>query len=145
MGRGRAFLVIGLVALLLSGFALAVQTPNAGGGQSGARLLVTPAITVGPTQGPVNSTVAVSGAGFTVSSLVGLVFDGVTISSCTSGSLTTGGTGSFSCTFKVPSGTSGTTVTATDVSSLTAIGKFTVTTPKITVSPKQGPVGATVT
>jgi hypothetical protein len=41
--------------------------------------------------------------------------------------LTTSGTGSFSCTLKVPSGTSGTTVTATDVGGQTASTKFTVT------------------
>jgi hypothetical protein len=104
------------------------------------------AITVNPTQGPVGATVTISGTGFSVSTaLVSLVFDSVSITSCTSGSLTTGATGAFSCTFKVPSGTSGTTVTATDVSGQVATGAFTVTSPAITVNPTQGPLGATIT
>ncbi len=57
-----------------------------------------------------------------------LVFDGVTIGSCMGGSLTTGGTGAFACTFKMPSGTAGSTVTATDVGRQTATGSATVTT-----------------
>ena len=107
--------------------------------------VTTPKITVTPGQGPVGATVTVSGTGFSVSSTVGLVFDGVTITSCASGSLTTGKGGGFSCTFTVPSGTSGTSVNATDVSGQYATSTFTVTTPKITVTPGQGPVGATVT
>ena len=104
-----------------------------------------PSITVTPGQGPVGATVTVAGTSFTASSVVKLDFDGVMIKKCTSGSLTTSGTGTFSCTFLVPKGTSGTTVTATDVSSKTATGSFTVTTPAITVTPGQGPIGATVT
>ncbi len=117
------------------------------GGQTATKAfsVTTPKITVTPSRGPVGATVTVSGTGFSVSSTVGLLFDGVTISSCTSGSLTTSGTGAFSCTFRVPSGTSGTSVVATDVGGQTATGKFTVTTPAISVNPKQGPVGATVT
>ncbi|MGP8131881.1 MAG: beta strand repeat-containing protein [Thermoplasmata archaeon] len=108
--------------------------------------LTTPAITVSsPTQGPVGATAAVSGTGFSASSAVGLVFDGVTIASCTGGSLTAGSTGVFSCTLKVPTGTTGTTVTATDVGGQTATGSYTVTSPLILVSPAQGPVGATFT
>ena len=106
--------------------------------------VTTPSITVSPSQGPVGATVTVAGTGFSVSSTVGLVLDGVTIPSCTSGSLGTDSSGDFSCTFAVPSGTSGTTVTATDVGGQTATGTFTVTVPKITVSPKQGPIGEQV-
>ncbi|MGC2289248.1 MAG: thermopsin family protease [Thermoplasmata archaeon] len=112
---------------------------------TGAFTVTTPQITVSPGQGPRGETVTVSGTGFSVSSAVKLLFDKVTIVGCTSGSLTTGATGAFTCTFTVPSGTSGTTVTATDVGGQHATGKFTVTTPKITVAPKKGPVGATVT
>ena len=107
--------------------------------------ILTPAITVSPKQGPVGATVEVSGTSFSGTSTVGLVFDSVTIMICTSGSLKTGTSGRFSCTFSVPSGTSGTTVKVTDVGGQTATGKFAVTIPAITVSPTQGPVGATVT
>jgi hypothetical protein len=107
--------------------------------------VTTPAITVTPGQGPQMAPVTVAGTGFTVSApLTSLVLDGVAISTCTSGSLTTGATGAFSCTFPVPSGTSGTTVVATDSSGQTATGTFTVTTPSITVTPGQGPQGASV-
>ncbi|MFZ0946402.1 MAG: hypothetical protein WAN54_21105, partial [Syntrophobacteraceae bacterium] len=118
------------------------------GGQSarGMFTVTTPAITVTPGQGPIGATVTVAGTGFSVSTaLSSLVFDSVTITSCTSGSLTTGATGTFSCTFAVPAEVSGTTVKATDVGSQTATGAFTVTTPAITVTPGQGPIGATVT
>ncbi len=104
------------------------------------------AVTVSPTQGPVGSTVTVSGTGFAPSTkLKSLVFDSKTIASCTSGSLTAAAQGTFSCTFKVPTGTSGTTVKATNVGGKAATGKFTVTTPKLTVSPVKGAVGSTVT
>ncbi|MGA3022669.1 MAG: hypothetical protein ABSE66_07725 [Thermoplasmata archaeon] len=105
-----------------------------------------PAITVTPGQGPAGSTVMVSGTGFTDSrDLASLLFDSVPItsSSLTSGSLTTNNVGAFTCTFDVPSGTSGATVNATDVGGLSAIGSFVVTTPAITVAPGQGPVGST--
>jgi len=106
---------------------------------------LTPSIKVSPTQGPEGAKVTVSGAGFTASTkLKSLVFDSKTITSCTSGSLTASATGRFSCTFKVPSGTSGTTVKATDVSSKTATGSFTVTVPNITIAPTSGPVGTPV-
>jgi hypothetical protein len=84
-------------------------------------------IKVSPTKGTVGSKVTVSGTGFSVSSTVSLVFDGVTVSSCTTGSLTTGTTGAFTCTFSVPSGTVGTTVRVTDVGGSYALAKFTVT------------------
>ncbi|MFZ0699719.1 MAG: protease pro-enzyme activation domain-containing protein [Thermoplasmata archaeon] len=120
-------------------------TGTGGSTASGTFAVTTPAITVSPTSGPIGAVVTVSGTGFSVSmALTSLVFDTKTISSCTSGSLTTSGTGAFSCAFKVPSGTSGTTVKATDVGGQTATGKFMVTTPAITLSPTTGPVGATV-
>jgi len=123
-----------------------VRATDSGGQSITATFTVTtPKITVTPKQGPIGATVTVAGTGFSVSSTAGLVLDGVTISACTGGSLGTSPTGAFSCTFHVPSGTSGTTVTATDIGGATATGTFTVTTPTITVTPKQGPIGATVT
>ncbi len=86
-----------------------------------------PLIAVAPGQGPVGATVTVSGTGFSVSTtLASLVFDSVSITSCTNGSLMTGGTGSFSCTFAVPNNTSGTAVVATDVGGQMATGTFLV-------------------
>jgi len=109
-------------------------------------IITVPTIKVAPGQGPVGATVKVSGKGFSMSeALKSLVFDSKKIKTCTSGSLTASGTGSFSCTFKVPSGTSGSVVKATNVGGQVATGKFKVTTPAITVTPKKGPVGTTVT
>ena len=88
----------------------------------------TPAITVTPGEGPVGASVTVAGTGFSDSTtLSSLIFDGVAISTCKSGSLTTTGTGTFSCTFAVPGGTLGTSVVATNAGGQTATGKFTVT------------------
>ena len=103
-----------------------------------------PAIEVAPGQGPVGAAVSISGTGFSVSKSVGLVFDGVTISTCAGGSLTTNSKGRFSCAFTVPGGTSGNKVVATDILGATASAKFRVTTPKIGVDPKRGAVGTTV-
>ncbi len=122
-----------------------VATDVGGQTATGTFSVTIPAITVGPRQGPAGATVTTSGTGFSVSSAVGLVFGGETITSCAVGSLIVSGTGSFSCTFTVPNGTSGAAVVATDVGGRTATGTFSVTIPAITVSPKQGPVGATVT
>jgi len=109
-------------------------------------IITVPTIKVAPGQGPVGATVKVSGKGFSMlEALKSLVFDSKKIKTCTSGSLTASGTGTFSCTFKVPSGTSGSIVKATNVAGQVATGKFKVTTPAITVSPKKGPVGSTVT
>jgi len=109
-------------------------------------IITAPTIKVAPGQGPVGATVKVSGTGFSMSeALKSLVFDSKKIKTCSSGSLTASDSGSFSCTFTVPSGTSGSTVKATNVEGPAATGKFKVTTPAITVTPKKGPVGTTVT
>ena len=122
-----------------------VATDAGGQSTSGSFVVTALSVTVAPKSGPIGRPVTVSGSGFSVSTTVSLVFDGVAISTCTSGSLGTDGVGTFSCSFSVPSGTTGTAVVVTDVGGSFASAKFTVTTPKITLSPKKGPVGATVT
>ena len=109
-------------------------------------VVTVPAIAVSPMQGPQGAPVTVSGTGFSPSvALTSLVFDGVAISACTSGSLVPGPTGVVSCSFAVPAGTSGTSVVATDATSATASTTFVVTVPAISVVPGQGPEGAQVT
>ncbi|MGC2034910.1 MAG: hypothetical protein WA761_05640, partial [Thermoplasmata archaeon] len=99
-------------------------------------------IMVDPLQGPVGAAVTVSGTGFSSSTtLRSLVFDAVSVTGCSTGSLSTSVSGSFSCSFQVPSGTSGSSVIATNAGGQTANGMFTVTTPTITLKPLQGPVG----
>ena len=74
-----------------------------------------------------------------------LVFDGVSVVSCASGSLTTSATGAFDCVFSVPGGTLGRTVIATDPSGQTAAGAFAVTTPTNHGGSDPGPLGTKVT
>lgn len=108
-------------------------------------VVTTPSISVNPSQGPVGTPVAATGAGFSVSTaLASFVFDSVTIpsSSCTSGSLVTNSSGDFSCTVPVPASTSGTVVTGNDVGGQSATTSFTVTTVTIVVAPVQGNVGS---
>ena len=100
------------------------------------------AVSISESSGPIGTPVTVSGTGYTPSSTVTLVLDSVSITSCTSGSLSVSGTGAFSCSFDIPSGTSGTTVTATDVNGGVAKTKFSVTSITIKASPTQGPVGS---
>ncbi len=127
-----------------------VVATDATGAQAKATFTVTvPTLSLSSGQGPVGATVTAVGHGFSVETpLASLAFDGVPVTSCLSGSLTTGkiagSPGAFSCTFTVPSGTSGTTVSATDVGGALASATFTVTVPTLSVTPGQGPTGATV-
>jgi hypothetical protein len=91
--------------------------------------VIAPGISVVPSLGPRGSSVTVSGTGFQPSSaLTALVFDGVPISLCPGGgSLNTSSAGSFTCTFTVPNGTSGTEVLAKAADGGSATGKFVVT------------------
>lgn len=122
-----------------------VATDTGGQTASGSFVVTTPAILVAPGQGPVGASVTVSGTGFSVSGTVALDFAGVSDPACSSGSLATDASGAFSCSFAVPSGTSGSVVSATDIGGSIATGSFTVTTPALSVAPGQGPVGASVT
>jgi len=111
--------------------------------------VTTPRFVFTPGQGPVGATVTVRGHGFSVHiPLASLVFDGVPITSCLSGSLVTGSIapGGFSCTFLVPNVAPGTvSVVATDVGGAAATTTFWVTTPVIGFSVDQGPVGTLLT
>ena len=105
-----------------------------------------PKISVAPHQGPIGAAVTVVGTGFPSYELVTLAFNGVTISACgLGGSLGANLIGGWSCGFVVPPGTSGKSVTAESAVGPVALSKFTVTTPKITLSAKHGPVGASIT
>ncbi len=121
----------------LSGLVQVVATDVGGSSAPPAKFAVTvPSISVSPGSGAVGSTVTVKGQGFSADTpLVSLVFDGQPVATCslggslTSGSPGAGGAGAFSCSFPVPSGTTGTSVIATDASGAVASGKFVVTAP----------------
>jgi hypothetical protein len=115
-----------------------------------------PSIALSPTQGPVGTSVIVTGTGFSADTEIGSVTitggTGITTEDCTD--QTTSATGSFTCTFTVPSDdTSGAQIVAVSGSDIltesadTASATFTVTTPAIALSPTPplGPVGTSVT
>src|SRR5208337_5137666 len=114
--------------------------------------VITPAITLSPTQGPIGTTVTVSGTGFSVNTKIGIIsIAGGTITTQTCTAQTTSATGTFTCTFTVPTVTAGAhavTVSGSDIGTMpadTATATFTVTAPAITLSPVQGPAGTPVT
>jgi hypothetical protein len=104
-----------------------------------ASYFVDAALTLAPASGLVGSTSTATGTGFAASSSVTLVWSGPTTSlSCTSGSLTTAGTGGFTCAFTVPTAPIGPhTVTATDAASNSATATYTVG-PFVSVTPSSG-------
>jgi hypothetical protein len=126
---------------------MAEETPNGAPTPDLLLTVTSPKISMTPDQGPAGAALTVSGAGFSVSHTVAnLDFYWATISSCTSGSLSANVSGAFSCTFAVPiGGSERVPVTARDVGGEGASKTFKLTTPKISVSPGQGPVGGTVT
>ncbi|HYA10604.1 MAG TPA: hypothetical protein VEH10_02895 [Thermoplasmata archaeon] len=102
---------------------------------------VRPALTVTPGSGGSGSTITFTGTGF-------LANDSVTVSwtGPTTCSNTTGPTGGFSCSLKIPLGTAGGVYpfTATDTASDTATATFEVVT-GLSASPDHGPAGTAVT
>ncbi|MDE1879917.1 MAG: PKD domain-containing protein [Euryarchaeota archaeon] len=94
-----------------------------------------------PTSGPLGTVVAFTATGFASSSAMTITWSGGTACSGT-----TSGTGSYSCTFTIPSGTAPGpyTFTATDGSGNTGTTIFTVT-PTLSDAPTSGPVGTSIT
>lgn len=125
-----------------------VHTIIAKGATSGASATVSftviAALTLQPTAAAVGKTVTVTGGGFAASQPVSLHWK--TASGTLLASATTGTTGSFTVTIKVPKGTAGTYsvygVEATPA--LTAVASLTIV-PAIKVSPASGLPGAAIT
>jgi len=98
-------------------------------------------ITISPTTGPVGTTVAISGTGFTGASTYTVKFDTTTVATGTCD-----GSGDIVTNFSVPAkdrGQYAVTVTTTAPDTSNSIN-FTIT-PKVTLSPSSGHVGDTVT
>ena len=95
-------------------------------------------IIVLPSQGPVGAAVEVSGTGYSVLlRRFSLVFDGVTVSPCATGSLTTNATEGSPAASPIPIGTTGASVVATNAGGQYTTGTFSVTVPAIAVTPTQ--------
>jgi len=114
--------------------------------------VTTPAINLSPIQGPIGTSVTVTGSGFSVSTTIStMTFNGATPSGQTCTAQTTSATGTFTCTFTIPNealGTYTTIVSGSDIGTVpadTASATFTVTTPMITLTVIQGPIGTSVT
>ncbi|HEV2519298.1 MAG TPA: PKD domain-containing protein [Thermoplasmata archaeon] len=107
---------------------------------------VTAKLVLSPTSGIVGSSTTASGTGFAGTSNVGLAWTAPNIGlACTSGSLVTGATGSFTCAFQVPPAVAGPhSVTATDASSNSASSTFTIVS-SLALAPAVGVVGSTST
>jgi hypothetical protein len=110
-----------------------------------ANFTVTPSITLSPTNGPIGSSVNVTGSGFAASQPVIVTFAGSTIPTIPV-SFNTNGVGFFNASFTIPTSQTagGKTVNATDASLNAAIATFTVT-PSIYLNPTSGNAGSTVT
>ena len=110
-----------------------------------ANFTVTPSITLNPTNGPIGSSVNVTGSGFAASQPVIVMFAGSTIQTIPV-SFNTNSVGFFNASFTTPNGQTagGKIVNATDASLNSAIATFTVT-PSISLSPTSGNAGSTVT
>ncbi len=114
--------------------------------------VTTPTIVLSPTQGPVGTSVTVTGSGFSVSTTIGsITIAGGTIATQTCTSQTTSTTGAFTCSFTVPADTAVghlVTVSGSNVGTVpadAATATFTVTTATLTLTPASGPVGTLVT
>jgi hypothetical protein len=119
-------------------------------------LVTVPTITLVPGQDPVGARYTVTGVGFDPASGATVSFNGAlqTPTACSIGmfsgtTITTGsGSGTFRCTFTVPSEVAGHySVVGKDLatSTLTATRSFKVAVPTITLAPNHGPVSGTYT
>ena len=115
----------------------------------GTFTVTAPGLSLTPGQGPIESVLTVTGHGFAVdTTLTSLTFAGISVTSCLSGSLTTGtiAPGGFSCSFRVPAIPAGPGVVIADEPvGPSATTAYVVTVPSVSLSPDQGPAGAYVT
>jgi hypothetical protein len=128
-----------------------VNATDAGGQSTTESFTVTtPAIAVGPAQGPVGSSFTAGGSGFEVSSEATVAFDGLelTATACSVGTpegtrIVTDSSGAFSCTFTLPTEPGGNgTITATQGSN--HVSASYLVTPSFTTSSGNGTVGKMV-
>jgi hypothetical protein len=107
--------------------------------------ITVPTVTITPASGSVGSTVTISGSGFASSSALSVKFDG-TLQTTNPSTVTSSSSGTFTCTFIVPSSVAGAhTIQVTDGSSNSATAVYTITTitptptPIPTVTPTPSP------
>jgi len=108
-----------------------------------ANFTVTPQLVVTPTSGLSGTPVSLTATGFAGSSSLTITWSGGDTTACSG---TTTATGSLTCGFTVPSGSTGGlySFTATDALDHSAVASFSVST-SLLISPNHGPAGTTVT
>ena len=110
-------------------------------GFGSATFQINPKIVITPTTGGVGDAASITGTGFAASSTVVISVGNQNITATNPSTITTGPTGSFSCTLVMPSIPSGNnTVQATDGAVNYAVTTFT-TAPKISINPTIGGAG----
>jgi hypothetical protein len=108
-----------------------------------ANFSVTSIMTIGPTSGPVDTTVAVTGSGYLASSPITITYDGSSVTTVPA-SFISDAKGSFNVSFKVPAGASGTHVIKVSDGTNSVTANYTSSSiAKIDVT--SGPVGTSVT
>jgi hypothetical protein len=121
-----------------------VTALDAGSHIGSTTFIITPAIVLNPTSSTVGAAVTVSGTGYSASKTITIKYDGYNQTTAPS-LVTTTAYGTFSCTFTVPSSTTGShTVLAIDSSTNNASTTFAVT-PSITLNPSSITPGSTLT
>jgi len=120
-----------------------LMAQDASGNSLTADVSVTAAMTIGPTSGPVDANVTVTGKGYLAGSNITVTYDGANVTTIPS-PLTSDANGSFSANFKVPGSAGGShAITASDGTN--AISANFVSLSTATIKPTSGPVGTTVT
>ncbi len=127
----------------ISGGAHTFQARDTSGNSATANMTIRSVITINPNNGPAGTTVTVTGSGFLANGSINITYDGASVTISPS-SVTADSKGSFTTSFKAPSGPSGVhTIIASDAS-YTASTQFTSVI-VATVTPTNGVVGTTIT
>lgn len=108
-----------------------------------ADFTVTAAMTFGPTNGTIDTNVAIVGQGFLANSAITVLYDGSSVTT-TSGFLASDVNGSFNTSFQIPASTTGEHLINVSDGTNSINSKFTVS-PTATLNPTSGLVGTDVT
>jgi hypothetical protein len=126
----------------ISGGTHTLKVQDASSNSATKSFSVTAIMSIGPTTGPVDTTVAITGKGFLASSPISVTYDGATVTTLVS--LASGTDGSVNASFKIPASASGVHVIAVSDGTNAINANFTVSsTSGINVT--SGPVGTSVT
>jgi hypothetical protein len=125
----------------ISGGVHTFKAQDASNNSATANMTISAVITISPDTGPAGTTITITGTGFLANASINITYDGASV---IPSSVTVDSKGSFTTSFKAPSGPSGVhTIIASDAS-YTANAQFTSVI-VATVTPTSGAVGTTIT